>query len=175
MRAPSNPSKPASRGEQDRRSGQRLLGHGDLKLLLLALVEQQSSHGYELIRRIADMFHGHYTPSPGAIYPTLTMLEELGLLQVGREQGARKLYAVTAAGRRFLADNEVAVEAMTLRTRHAARTAAKMALPPPVRHAMHEVKHALMARGTAWNAAEARRVASVLERAAREIAAEPND
>ncbi|WP_130618532.1 PadR family transcriptional regulator [Dyella amyloliquefaciens] len=175
MRDRTHPSKPAARGDQDRRGSQRLLGHGDLKLLLLALVEQQSSHGYELIRRIADMFHGHYTPSPGAIYPTLTMLEELGLLQVEQEHGGRKLYAVTAAGRRFLSDNQEAVDAMTLRTRHAARTAAKMALPPAVRHAMHEIKHALMARGSAWNAAEARRVAALLEHAAREIANESND
>jgi DNA-binding PadR family transcriptional regulator len=163
------------RGDQDRRSGQRLLGHGDLKLLLLALVEQQSSHGYELIRRIADMFHGHYTPSPGAIYPTLTMLEDMGLLQVEQERSGRKLYAVTAAGRRFLKDHHEAIDAMTLRTRHAERIAAKMALPPAVRQAMHEVKHVLMARGAAWNASEARRVAALLERAAREIAAGSTD
>jgi DNA-binding PadR family transcriptional regulator len=55
-----------------------MLGHGDLKLLLLALIEQQPRHGYELIRTIEEMFHGHYSPSPGAIYPTLTMLEEMG-------------------------------------------------------------------------------------------------
>ena len=61
-----------------RRGGGRMFGHGDLKLLLLALIEQQPRHGYELIRIIEDMFHGHYSPSPGAIYPTLTMLEELG-------------------------------------------------------------------------------------------------
>ena len=81
------------------------------------------------------------------------------------------LYGATAAGRRFLADNHDAVDAMTLRTRHAARTAAKMALPPTVRHAMHAVKHALMARCTGWNASEARRVATLLEHAAQEIAA----
>jgi DNA-binding PadR family transcriptional regulator len=103
------------------------------------------------------------------------MLEELGLLQVEQEHGARKLYTVTAAGRRFLADHHDAVDAMTLRTRHAARTAAKMAMPSAVRHAMHAVKHALMARGTAWNASEAKRVAALLERAASEIAAEPDD
>jgi len=172
---PPHPAKTALRGAPDRSSNQRLLGHGDLKLLLLALVEEQPGHGYELIRRIADMFHGHYTPSPGAIYPTLTMLEELGLLQIEEEHGGRKLYSVTATGRRFLADNHEAVDAMTLRTRHAARTAAKMALPPAVRHAMHAVKHALMARGTAWNASEAKRVAALLEHAAGEIAAEPDD
>ncbi len=59
-----------------RRGGGRLLGHGDLKLLLLALIEQQPRHGYELIRTIEEMFLGQYSPSPGAIYPTLTMLEE---------------------------------------------------------------------------------------------------
>jgi len=175
MRAPPHPAKPALRGDPDRSGSQRLLGHGDLKLLLLALLEQQPGHGYELIRRIADMFHGHYTPSPGAIYPTLTMLEELGLLKVNQGHGGRKLYAPTAAGRRFLADHHDAVDAMTLRTRHAARMAAKMALPPAVRHAMHAVKHALMARGSGWNASEARRVAALLEHAAQEIAADPDD
>src|SRR6516225_3388494 len=44
-----------------RRGGGRMLGHGDLKLLLLALIEQQPRHGYELIRTIEEMFHGHYS------------------------------------------------------------------------------------------------------------------
>jgi DNA-binding PadR family transcriptional regulator len=151
-----------------RRGGGRLLGHGDLKLLLLALIAAQPRHGYELIRLIAEMFHGRYTPSPGVIYPSLTLLEELGHIQV-QQEGSRKLYAITAAGRVFLADNRDAVEAMTLRTRHAARTAAKMALPPAVREAMHAVKHALLSRGDTWNAAEARRVAALLEQTAQAI------
>ena len=160
-------------GGGGRRGGGRLLGHGDLKLLLLALIAEQPRHGYELIRLIAEMFHGRYTPSPGVIYPNLTLLEELGQIQVEQE-GSRKLYAITAMGRAFLADNREAVEAMTLRTRHAARTAAKMALPPAVREAMHAVKHALLTRGDTWNAAEARRVAALLERTAQAIAS-PND
>jgi len=175
MRDRSSPPRSPVREAPDRRGTPRLLGHGDLKLLLLALVEQQPGHGYELIRRITDMFHGHYTPSPGAIYPTLTLLEELGLLGVEREQGSRKLYTVSNAGRRFLADHRDVVEAMTLRARDAARAAAKMALPSAVRHAMHAVKHALMSRGTPWNAAEARRVAALLERAASEIATGSKD
>ncbi|WP_114238208.1 PadR family transcriptional regulator [Dyella sp. C9] len=155
------------------RGGSRLLGHGDLRLLLLALIEQQPRHGYELIRLIGEMFHGHYTPSPGAIYPTLTLLEELGQIQVEQAHGNRKRYAMTEAGHAFLADNQDAVEAMTLRTRHAARTAAKMALPPVVRQAMHELKHALMTRGKAWNTAEARRVAALLDDVAQSIATPP--
>lgn len=158
-------------GGRRRASGARMLGHGDLKLLLLALIGQQPRHGYELIRQIADMFHGRYTPSPGVIYPTLTLLEELGHIQVGQEQGNRKLYAITATGRAFLTDNHDVVEAMSLRTRHAARTAAKMALPPAVRQAMQAVKQALLVRGDAWNASEARRVAALLDQVASNIAA----
>jgi DNA-binding PadR family transcriptional regulator len=153
-----------------RRGGGRLLGHGDLKLLLLALIEQQPRHGYELIRTIEEMFHGQYSPSPGAVYPTLTMLEELGLASVENEQGGRKLYAITDQGRAFLNENRVAVEAMTERTKHSARMIAKLTLPLAVRKAMHVLKHAVLMRAGSWNKAEAQRVATILERAAAEIA-----
>jgi DNA-binding PadR family transcriptional regulator len=158
-----------------RGGGGRVLGHGDLRLLLLALIEQQPRHGYELIRLIAEMFHGRYTPSPGVVYPTLTLLEELGHIRVEQEQSNRKLYAITDAGHTFLADNRDAVEAMMLRTRHAARVAAKMALPPAVREAMHAVKHALITRDDTWNTAETRRVAALLQQTAKDIAAVPDD
>jgi DNA-binding PadR family transcriptional regulator len=150
--------------------GGRMFGHGDLKLLLLALIEQQPRHGYELIRIIEDMFHGQYSPSPGAIYPTLTMLEELGHAEVTNEQGGRKLYAITAAGRAYLDENRDAVDAVTARTEHSARLAAKMAAPVNVRKAMHALKHALLMRGSDWNKTEAQRVAEILERAATAIA-----
>lgn len=153
------------------RGGGRMFGHGDLKLLLLALIEQQPRHGYELIRTIEQMFHGLYAPSPGVIYPTLTLLEELGHAAVQSEEGGRKLYAITDAGRAFLEENREAVEAVTARTEASARMAAKMALPQAVRKMMHALKHALMMRGAEWNEAEARRVAAILERAASEIAA----
>jgi len=148
-----------------------MFGHGDLKLLLLALIEQQPRHGYELIRLIEEMFHGHYSPSPGAIYPTLTMLEELGHAQVENEQGGRKLYAITDAGRTFLEENRAAVEAVMSRTEQSARMAAKMSMPMSIRNAMHALKHALLMRGTEWTKAETQRVASILEKAAADIAA----
>jgi DNA-binding PadR family transcriptional regulator len=153
-----------------RRGGGRMLGHGDLKLLLLALIEQQPRHGYELIRTIEEMFHGHYSPSPGAVYPTLTMLEELGYATVASEQGGRKLYAITDEGRSYLDANRAAVDAMTERTRHHARLIAKLALPMAVRKAMHQLKHAVLMRGADWSKAEAQRVAAILERAATDIA-----
>lgn len=152
-----------------RRGGGRMFGHGDLKLLLLALLEQQPRHGYEMIRIIEEMFHGHYSPSPGAIYPTLTMLEEMGHARVENEQGGRKLYAITDEGRRFLDENRAAVDAMTERTEHSARMAAKMSLPPAIRQGMHALKHALLMRGTEWNRAETQRIAAILEKAATDI------
>ncbi len=158
-----------------RRGGGRMFGHGDLKLLLLALIEQQPRHGYELIRMIEDMFHGHYTPSPGAIYPTLTMLEEMGYAEVQLEQGGRKLYAITEAGREFLEQNRDAVDAVNARTEHSARMAAKMAAPMAVRKAMHALKHAVLMRGADWSKAEAQRIATILERAAAEIATGPRE
>lgn len=153
-----------------RRGGGRMLGHGDLKLLLLALIEQQPRHGYELIRIIEEMFHGHYSPSPGAIYPTLTMLEEMCYASVENEQGNRKLYAITEEGRAYLNENRAAIDAMTERTRHSARVIAKLALPLAVRKAMHALKHAVLMRGADWNKTEAQRIAAILERAAAEIA-----
>ena len=158
------------RGGGRRGGGGRMFGHGDLKLLLLALIEQQPRHGYELIRTIEEMFHGQYTPSPGAIYPILAMLEDMGYAQVESAAGNRKLYAITAEGRAFLDENRAAVDAVTARTEHSARIAAKMAAPMAVRKAMHALKHALLMR-TDWDKAEAERVAAVLQRAASEIAA----
>lgn len=158
------------RGGGRRGGGGRMFGHGDLKLLLLALIEQQPRHGYEMIRIIEEMFHGHYSPSPGAIYPTLTMLEELGYAQVEETTGNRKLYAITDEGCAFLDENRAEVEAVTSRTEQSARMAAKMSAPMTVRKAMHTLKYALLMRGTRWDKAEAQRVATILENAARDIA-----
>ncbi|MEE7548662.1 PadR family transcriptional regulator, partial [Xanthomonas sp. Kuri4-1] len=64
----------AAAPERDAGRPRRPLGHGDLRLLLLSLIEQQPRHGYELIRLIAEMFSGVYTPSAGVIYPTLAQM-----------------------------------------------------------------------------------------------------
>lgn len=163
-------------GGGGRRGGGRMFGHGDLKLLLLALIEQEPRHGYELIRTIEDMFHGQYSPSPGTIYPTLTMLEELGYILVQSEEGGRKRYAITDEGRAFLDKNRDAVEAVTARTERRARFAAKLAAPMAIRNAVHALKHALAMRVTHWDKAEAERVVAILERAAQEIASgKPHD
>jgi DNA-binding PadR family transcriptional regulator len=154
-----------------RRGGARMFGHGDLKLLLLALIEQEPRHGYELIRTIEDMFHGQYSPSPGTVYPTLTLLEEMGHVAAQSQEGGRKRYAITNEGRAFLDENRDTVDAVMESTERKARFAAKLATPMAIRDAVHALKHALAMRVSKWDKAEAGRVVAILERAAREIAA----
>src|SRR5271167_5163350 len=72
----------------------RVFDHGDLRYVLLRLVAEKPRHGYELIKAIEEQFGGMYSPSPGVIYPTLTLLEELGYLRPETAEGTRKLYSI---------------------------------------------------------------------------------
>jgi DNA-binding PadR family transcriptional regulator len=83
----------------------RMLAHGDLKLLALALIEEQPRHGYELIKLIEEKTSGFYSPSPGVVYPTLTFLEEAGYAAPATSEGTKKTYAITDAGREHLQEN----------------------------------------------------------------------
>jgi DNA-binding PadR family transcriptional regulator len=73
--------------------------------VLLKLVSEQPRHGYDLIRAIEELTGGRYAPSPGIVYPTLTMLEEMGLVEEATGEGARKPYQITEAGRAHLEEN----------------------------------------------------------------------
>jgi len=77
---------------------------GVVRYLILDAIGQQRRHGYEIIQAIEERSAGTYRPSPGVIYPTLQMLEELGHARV-EETEARKVYAITADGKRDLADH----------------------------------------------------------------------
>jgi DNA-binding PadR family transcriptional regulator len=92
------------------RAGRRLAS-GDLQLVLLALLAEQPSHGYELIKALEERSDGFYSPSPGMMYPALTWLEEMGYTSVAAE-GARKLYSITDTGRAYLSENQDAADAM---------------------------------------------------------------
>ena len=101
------------------RAGRRLAS-GDLQLVLLALLAERPSHGYELIKALEERSGGFYSPSPGMIYPALTWLEEVGYASVAAE-GAKKLYSITDAGRAYLRDNQDAAEAMLYQLDHIGR------------------------------------------------------
>lgn len=84
----------------------RMFGTGELRLALLALIAKEPRHGYELIRAIEDMTCGSYAPSPGAVYPTLQMLEEEGMIKPAKgkakddaEGSGKKPFKATKAGK----------------------------------------------------------------------------
>ena len=85
-----------------------------MRLVLLKLIADQPRHGYDLIREIEARTGGAYAPSPGVIYPTLTLLGDMGLIDE-EAQGARRLFAITPAGTAHLAENADAVAALFAR------------------------------------------------------------
>jgi DNA-binding PadR family transcriptional regulator len=82
----------------------RFLMQGDLRLLVLALIEKEPRHGYEIIKHIEDLTYGFYAPSPGVVYPTLTYLEEAGYV-TSETDGNKKRYVITDEGRQHLDRN----------------------------------------------------------------------
>jgi DNA-binding PadR family transcriptional regulator len=88
----------------------RMFEQGDLKLVILQLLEEKPRHGYEIIKELEERSNGRYTPSAGTIYPTLTMLEDLGYAEVKPEDGGKKVYEITEAGRQHLKENQPAVD-----------------------------------------------------------------
>jgi DNA-binding PadR family transcriptional regulator len=99
-------------GHHGSRGRRRMFDGGELKLVLLKLIATEPRHGYDLIREIETMTGGVYAPSPGVIYPTLTMLDEMNLIQEQQSEGAKKRFAVTDEGLRHLHDNRAAADAL---------------------------------------------------------------
>lgn len=149
--------------------GGRPLGHGDLRLLLLALIGEKPRHGYDLIKAIEERFAGGYAPSPGAVYPTLTMLEEQDLIRGETSDGAKKLFTITPEGEAYLKENRTAVDGIMSRIDLAAAAYASHATPESVREAMKTLHQSLHMRRGPWNDAEAERVKALIEKTARDI------
>jgi DNA-binding PadR family transcriptional regulator len=147
-----------------------VLDHGELRTLVLDLIAEKPRHGYELIRAIEDATGGGYAPSPGVIYPTLTLLEEIGHAAVAETDGTRKLYAPTEAGRAHLASIAAAVDAARA---HLAEMSASRASSdaPPILRAFENLKLALRLRTSRGQLTEAQidAIATTLDDAARAV------
>jgi DNA-binding PadR family transcriptional regulator len=83
----------------------RCFGKGDLKYVILDLLKDKPSHGYEIMRGMEERFHGLYSPSAGSVYPTLQLLEDMGYVK-SAEQDGKKVYTITEAGLKFLKESE---------------------------------------------------------------------
>jgi DNA-binding PadR family transcriptional regulator len=134
------------RGFHHLRGGRgRVFDQGDLRFVILRLIAEKPRHGYEIIKDIEERLAGSYTPSPGVIYPTLTLLEELGYASVSASEGGKKLYAITPDGTAALEANKPMVESIF--GRMAEIKAAHGGGPAPqIVRAMHNLRLALRLR-----------------------------
>jgi DNA-binding PadR family transcriptional regulator len=148
----------------------RVFDHGDLRHVLLQLIAEKPSHGYELIKAIEEKFGGAYSPSPGVVYPTLTHLEELGYLRSESGGGTKKLYSITEEGAQFLAANKALVDAIFTRMAEASRSSGG-GPAPEIRRAMQNLEMALsirLGRGP-LDPAQVRTITEALDRVAGEV------
>ncbi|MEO6432472.1 MAG: PadR family transcriptional regulator [Sphingomicrobium sp.] len=99
-------------GGRGGRRGRRMFESGELRLLLLKLIADEPRHGYDCIRAIEDMTGGEYAPSPGVIYPTLTMLQDMGMIEESPTKVARKPFRITDEGQAHLDERADEVEAL---------------------------------------------------------------
>ena len=116
---------------------ERLFDGGELRLVILQLVAEKPSYGYEIIKAIEERLSGGYAPSPGVVYPTLTLLEEEGYATVSSAEGGKKLYTVTEQGTEYLKANQVALKAIFGRMEHASKAFGRGRAPQIMRAMMN--------------------------------------
>ena len=131
--------------------GGRLFDAGDLKLVILKLLSEQPSYGYQLMKTMEERLAGGYTPSAGVIYPTLTMLEEEGLATAATSEGNRKVYSVTPQGLEYLKANKDRVDELFERLEETGR-GYRHGRSPELMKAMHNLRGAILARVFRGNA-----------------------
>jgi DNA-binding PadR family transcriptional regulator len=148
----------------------RVFDSNELRLVLLKLIAEQQRHGYDLIRAIEDLTGGSYVPSPGVVYPTLTMLQEMGQIEEAASEGARKAFAVTTEGREHLAAKADEVEGLFGRLAEIAN-ARERTDAGPVRRAMQNLRTVLIYRleRDDVKTESLHQVASILDEAAQKI------
>jgi DNA-binding PadR family transcriptional regulator len=165
-------------GDDDTMHAGRMLAHGDLRLIALALIDEQPRHGYDIIKALEEKTSDWYSPSPGIVYPTLTYLEEVGYL-TSQPEGAKKLFTITEEGRAHLTQNRAMVDAVMARIAFIGEKAARIReregrdgersrVPQLVRAAFENLRDVAVKRLADDADAEAK-VVEILARAAGEL------
>ena len=158
------------RGRGGGRGRRRMFGSGELRLVLLKLIADEPRHGYDLIRAIEEMTHGDYAPSPGVVYPTLTMLQDMGMIEEQASEGARKKFAVTEDGRKHLEENAEEVEALMERLEESGETRRRGSSPHlgrAVGNLMQALRNRVAHEG--WDEKLVHEITEILDDAARRI------
>ena len=158
-----------SGGRRGRRA-RRMFEGGELRLVLLKLIADEPRHGYDLIRAIEEITKGEYAPSPGVVYPTLTLLQDMGLIEEAPGEGPRKSFQATDEGRSHLAEREEEVEGLFERLRDLApreEHTAGPAIGRAVRNLMTALRHRVGRDGL--NDDLLHEIAAILDEAAQHI------
>jgi DNA-binding PadR family transcriptional regulator len=124
---------------------ERFFDNGHLRLVILQLIADKPSYGYELMKAIEERLSGGYAPSPGVVYPTLTLLEEEGFATVTSAEGNKKLYAATDQGKEYLKANRVILKAIFGRMQEAGKAFGR-GRSPQIKRAIMNLKLALRMR-----------------------------
>ena len=150
------------------REGKRVFDHGDLRLVIMALLEEKPRYGYEIIKTLEERVGEGYSPSPGVVYPTLTLLEEVGHATVSAEHSGRKLYTLTDEGKAFLSANRATADAIFARLDEAAP---RRAAPPQVSRAVENLFAAVRIRLRSRSVSEEqiRAIADAIDAAAKAV------
>jgi DNA-binding PadR family transcriptional regulator len=155
-----------------RGGGGRFFGPGDLRALLLWLIAEKPRHGYELIKAAEQLVGGAYSPSPGSVYPILSLLEDIGQIEASSSAGPKKLFQITDQGRQVLQQQRAAIEGLLSRMKIMARTMGGMRPPEEIFQAFQTLKTALALHRSAWTEDEVLRVSGILKSAIAEIQAD---
>ncbi len=155
------------RHEWGRGRRERMFDSGDFKLVVLKLLSEQPSYGYQLIKTLEERLSGGYAPSAGVVYPTLTMLEEEGLAAASLENN-RKVYSVTPEGIEYLRSNERRVTELFERLEEAGK-GFERERSPEIMRAFANLRHAMASRMGRLTREERRRIADAINAAAKAI------
>ena len=152
------------------RDRKRMFEGGELRLVLLKLIADEPRHGYELIKAIEEMTGGEYAPSPGIVYPTLTMLEDMGHIAEKKSKDSKKVYEATDEGRAHLEENSDEVDDLIERLEGHGRHR-RRGQRPEIGRAMGNLMTALRNRivHEGWNDELLEEVVDILDEAAQRI------
>ena len=152
------------------RERKRMFEGGQLRLVLLKLIADEARHGYELIKAIEEMTGGEYAPSPGIVYPTLTMLEDMGLIAEAKSKTTKKVYEATEEGRAHLEENSAEVEELIERLEghgHNRRRGQRPEIGRAIGNLMTALRNRVVHDG--WNEQLLEEVVDILDEAAQRI------
>ena len=146
--------------------GSRMFDPGALRLVVLGLIAEEPRHGYDIIKALETKFQGAYSPSPGAIYPMLQMLEEADLV-TSEKDGNKRLFSISEDGKAYLAENAAELDRINGQMSEFAGRAGGAAVMGEMRAIRFLVKSRL--RGEDWDSTQVEAVRAILAKAREEI------